>query len=59
MEEQVIKDQQKLKTREQKRKAEDAKKIRGIVHDTCKMKWRNSCITMSGNCSACEKVALR
>ena len=49
MEEQLRKDQQELKTREQKRKAEDAKRIRGIVHENnknkervnCKMKWGN------------------
>ena len=33
-EEQLRKDHQKPKTREQKRKAEDAKRIRGIVHES-------------------------
>ena len=49
MEEQLRKDQQKLKTWEQKWKAEDAKRIREIVHEqkqeqkervTCRMKWK-------------------
>ena len=33
MEKQLGQDQQELKTREQKRRAEDAKRIRGIVHE--------------------------
>ena len=62
MEEQLTEDQQELKMREQK-KAKDAKRIRGIVHEktrakeqvTCEMIWRNSCMTLSRNCSACGK----
>ena len=58
---QLREDQQELRIREQKNKAKDARRIRGTVHEndknkrtvTCKMKWRNSCITMSRNCSAC------
>ena len=38
MEEQLRKDQQELKTREQRRKAKDAKRIRGIVHGNNKNK---------------------
>ena len=38
MEEQLREDQLGLKTREQKRKAEDAKRIRGIVHENNKNK---------------------
>ena len=57
------KDQQQLKTGEQKKKAEDAKRILGLFTKmrrtkervTCKMKWGNPCITMSRTCSACGK----
>ena len=53
----------KLKTREQKRKAEDAKRIRGIVHENNEKKrlshvqneMENSRTTVSRNCSACGK----
>ena len=38
MEEQLKQDQQELETREQKRKAEYAKRIRGIVHENNKNK---------------------
>ena len=38
MEEQLKEDQQELRMREQKRKAEDAKRIRGIVHENNKNK---------------------
>ena len=38
MEEQLRDDQQELKTREQKKKAKDARRIRGIVHENDKNK---------------------
>ena len=38
MEDHLRKDQQELMTQEQKRKAEDAKRIRGIVHENNKNK---------------------
>ena len=38
LEEQLRKDKQELKTREPKEKAEDAKRIRGIVHENNKKK---------------------
>ena len=52
--------------REQKKKAEGAKKIRGIAHENDKSKgisyvqvaMENSCTTMRGNCSACGKDPL-
>ena len=58
MEEHLREDKQELKTREQKRKAKDAKKIRGIAHENkgtshVQDEKVNSCVTMSRNCSVC------
>ena len=63
MEEQLREAQQQLETGEQKKKAEDAKRILGLFTKmrrtkervTCKMKWENQCITKSRTCSACGK----
>ena len=58
MVEQLKEDEQELKTREQRRKAKDAKRIRGIVHENGRnegasrmTRWCNSCTTMRRNCS--------
>ena len=62
-EEQLKEDQQEFGMREQKREAEDAKRIRGIVHEHNENKRLsyvqnergNSCIKRSRSCSACGK----
>ena len=56
--EQLREDKQELKTREEKKKTKDAKRIRGIVRENkgtshAKDEMGNSCTTRSRSCSAC------
>ena len=58
MDEQLREDDQELKTREQKKKQRMQRGYAGLfmkTQVTCKIKWADSCIMTSRNCSACGK----